>query len=108
MKQFEVIEGIALKKLSFQSKAEAFGFLGGNTSVAGLGRLGALRFCHCFTGSNPSGSSSVWPFTNKTRSHVPVPFRCMEEKREIVDMRFLSSREPPNGQLVHVPAFLPN
>ena len=52
MKQFEEIEGITLKKLSFQSKAEAFGFLEGDTSVAGLGHLGALHFfCCCFTGT---------------------------------------------------------
>ena len=106
MKQFEVIEGIALKKLSFQSKAEAFGFLEGDTSVAGLGRLGALRFCRCFTGTNPSGSSGVWPFTNRTRSHVQP--RCMERKWKIVDVRLPSSTEAPYGQPVHVPAFLPD
>ena len=106
MKQFEEIEGITLKKLSFQSKAEAFGFLEGDTSVAGLGHLGALHFLLLFYRHDPSGSSGVWLFTNKTRSHVPPRF--MEGKRGMVDVRLPSSTEAPNGQLVHVPAFLPH
>ena len=106
MKQFEEIGGISPEKLSFQSEVEAFGFLGGDASVAGLGRLGALRFCRCFTGTNPSGSSGVCPFTNKRRSHVPPKF--MEGKREIVDVRLPSSTEAPYGQPVQVPALFPD
>ena len=103
MKQFEEIEGITLEKLSFQSKAEAFGFLEGDMSVR-TGSLGSFGFLLLFYRHDPSGSSGVWLFTNKTRSHVQP--RCMEGKRGIVDVRLPSSIEAPNGQLVHVPAFL--
>ena len=98
MKQFGEIEGISPKKMSFQSEVVASGFLGDDASE--LGRMEALRFRRCFTGTNLSGSSGVWPFTNRMKSHVPP--RCMEGKRRIVDVRLPSSTEAPNGQPVHV------